>query len=143
MQRALHNTLRTESGRENWNNKLVSPLFENITTVAQLHQFTRACAEGTTEETSHNSIGHGTQVPPETRVTSLVPTCVETCRAWLQYQLILTIYIYIYICMRPPSTRRIFMCKSIIVPKEVAVGAEEKKGKAENTGQKSANDLKG
>ena len=60
MRRALHNTLRTENGRENWNNKLISPLFENITTLAQLHQFTRA--EGTTEETSHNSMGHGTQV---------------------------------------------------------------------------------
>ena len=56
MQRALHNTLRTENGRENWNNKLISRLFKNITTLAQLHQFPRV--EGTTEETSHNSNGH-------------------------------------------------------------------------------------
>ena len=76
MQRALRNTLRLKTGQKNWNNKLISPLFENITTLAQLYQFTRA--EGTTEETSHNSIGHGTQVPPETRATvnsSVMNTC--------------------------------------------------------------------
>ena len=62
-----------KKGREHWNNKLISPLFENITTLAQLHQFTRA-----TEETSHNSIGHGTQVPPATRAnvnSSVMNTC--------------------------------------------------------------------
>ena len=62
MQRAKRNTLRTENGRENWTNELISLLFENITTLAQLHKFTRA--EGTTEETSHNSKGHGAQAPP-------------------------------------------------------------------------------
>ena len=63
---------------ENWNNKLFSPMFENIT-LAQLHHFTRA--EGTTEETSHNSIGHGSQVPPETRANvnaSVMNTCHST-----------------------------------------------------------------
>ena len=66
MQRALHNTLRTENCTENWDNELILPLFKNITTLAQLHQFTQGC-ECTTEEKSHNSIGHGTQVSPETR----------------------------------------------------------------------------
>ena len=76
MQCALRNILRTENGREKRNNKLISLLFENITTLAQLHHFTRA--ERTTEETSHNSIGHGTQVPPEIRATvksSVMDTC--------------------------------------------------------------------
>ena len=65
---ALHNTLRRENWRENWDNELISQLFENITTLAQLDQFTHA--EGTKEETSHNSRGHGTQVPPEIRATA-------------------------------------------------------------------------
>ena len=76
MQRALRNTLRTENWRENWDNELISPLFENITTRAQPHQFTRA--ERTTEETSHNSMGHRTQVPPDIRATansSVMNTC--------------------------------------------------------------------
>ena len=68
MQRALRNILMTENGTEKLDNELITTLFENITTLAQLHQFTRA--EGKTtkdqatypEETSHNSIGHGIQV---------------------------------------------------------------------------------
>ena len=76
MQRALHNTQRTENGRENWNNKLISPLFENITTLAQLHQFTRV--EGTTEESSYNSVGHGTQVPQET-LANVDSSVMNTC----------------------------------------------------------------
>ena len=108
MQRALHNTLRTENGRENWNNELILPLFGNITRVAHTHQFTRA--EGTTEETSHNSIGHGTQVPPEIRVTansSVMNTCHFTrtdphrdvsCMDGILIDLN-NIHIYMYICI--------------------------------------------
>ena len=36
---ALHNTLRTENGRKNWNVELISPLFEKITT---LHNHTNS-----------------------------------------------------------------------------------------------------
>ena len=50
-----------EAGEKNGDNELISPLFEHITTLAQLHQFTRA---ERTEEMSHNPTGHGTQVPP-------------------------------------------------------------------------------
>ena len=68
MQRALRNMLMTENGTEKLDNELITTLFENITTLAQLHQFTRAeekINEGQAtdpEETSHNSIGHGVQV---------------------------------------------------------------------------------
>ena len=47
MQRALRNILLRKV-----DNELITTLFENITTLAQLHQFTRA--EGTTEDRSHN-----------------------------------------------------------------------------------------
>ena len=40
MQRALRNTLMTENGTEKLDNDLITTLFENITTLAQLHQFT-------------------------------------------------------------------------------------------------------
>ena len=42
MQRALRNMLMTENGTEKLDNELITTLFENITTLAQLHQFTRA-----------------------------------------------------------------------------------------------------
>ena len=42
MQRALRNILMTENGTEKLDNELITTLFENITTLAQLHQFTRA-----------------------------------------------------------------------------------------------------
>ena len=42
MQRALCNMLMTENGTEKVDNELTTTLFENITTLAQLHQFTRA-----------------------------------------------------------------------------------------------------
>ena len=51
MQRALRNTLMTEIGTENLDNELITTLFENITTLAQLHQFTRA--EGKQRRTGH------------------------------------------------------------------------------------------
>ena len=41
MQRALRNTLMTKNGTEKLDNELITKLFENITTLAQLHQFTR------------------------------------------------------------------------------------------------------
>ena len=67
MQRALHNTLMTENGTEKLDNELITTLFENITTLAQLHQFTcrRKINKGQAtypQETSHNSTGHGIQV---------------------------------------------------------------------------------
>ena len=68
MQRALRNILMTENGTGKLDNELVTALFENITTLAQLHQFTRVEAKNNKgpatypEETSHNSIGHGIQV---------------------------------------------------------------------------------
>ena len=69
MQRALRNTLMTENGTEKLDNELITTLFENITPLAQLHQFTRAEEKNNNkrpatypEETSHNSTGHGTQV---------------------------------------------------------------------------------
>ena len=43
VQRALRNTLMTENGTEKLDNELITTLFENITTLAQPHQFT--CAE--------------------------------------------------------------------------------------------------
>ena len=46
MQRALPNTLMTENGTEKLDNELITTLFENITTFAQLFQF--GCAEGKT-----------------------------------------------------------------------------------------------
>ena len=42
MQRALHNIVMTENGKEKLDNELITTLFENITTLAQLHKFTRA-----------------------------------------------------------------------------------------------------
>ena len=42
MQRALRNTLMTENGTEKLDNELITALFANITTLAQLHQFMRA-----------------------------------------------------------------------------------------------------
>ena len=68
MQRALRNMLMTENGTEKLDIKLITTLFKNITTLAQLHQFTRAEEKNNKgqatypEETSHNSIGHGIQV---------------------------------------------------------------------------------
>ena len=53
MQRAVRNMLMTENGTEKLDNELITTLFENITTLAQLHQFTRA--EGkTTKDRPHN-----------------------------------------------------------------------------------------
>ena len=107
MQRALCNMLMTENGTEKPDNELTTTLLENITTLAQLHQYKRAeekqqkklliassCTNNdlisvtrlpitSPEETSHNSIGHGTQVSTRIRTTStsrLVPTLVEICR---------------------------------------------------------------
>ena len=69
MQRALCNMLMTENGTEKLDNELTTTLFENITTLAQLHQFTRAEGKNNNkgqatypDETLHNSIGHGIQV---------------------------------------------------------------------------------
>ena len=42
MQRALCNMLMTENGTEKLDNELITTLFENITTLVQLHQFKRA-----------------------------------------------------------------------------------------------------
>ena len=42
MQRALRNILMTENGTEKLDNELITTLFENITTLAQLHHLTRA-----------------------------------------------------------------------------------------------------
>ena len=42
MQRALCNMLMTENGTEKLDNELITTLFENITTLAQLHQYKRA-----------------------------------------------------------------------------------------------------
>ena len=42
MQRALRNTQMTENGTEKLDSELITTLFENITTLAPLHQFTRA-----------------------------------------------------------------------------------------------------
>ena len=52
MQRALRNMLMTENGTEKLDNELITTLFENITTLAQLHQFTRA-EEKTTKDQPH------------------------------------------------------------------------------------------
>ena len=52
MQRALRNTLKTENGTEKLDTELITALFENITTLAPLHQITRA--ERTTEDRPHN-----------------------------------------------------------------------------------------
>ena len=42
MQRAMCNMLMTENGTEKLDNELTTTLFENITTLAQTHQFKRA-----------------------------------------------------------------------------------------------------
>ena len=54
MQRALRNTLMTENGTEKLDNELITTLFENITTLAQLHQFTRAEGKTTKDRPPHN-----------------------------------------------------------------------------------------
>ena len=51
--RALRNTLMTGNGTEKLDNELITTLFENITTLAQLHQLTRA-EEKTTKDRPHN-----------------------------------------------------------------------------------------
>ena len=53
MQRALRNMLMTENGTEKLDNELITTLFENITTRAQLHQFTRV-EEKSTKDRPHN-----------------------------------------------------------------------------------------
>ena len=60
MQRALCNMLMTGNGTEKPDNELITTLFENITTLAQLHQFTRA-------EEKNNNKGQATY--PEETVT--------------------------------------------------------------------------
>ena len=105
---ALCNMLMTENGTEKLDNELTTTLFENITTLAQLHQYKRA-EEKTTknyslhhrvnnndwvsatrlpitrpEETSHNSIGHDTQVPTRIRTHNSFQTCSNHCRDLLQ-----------------------------------------------------------
>ena len=90
MQRALCNMLMTENGTEKLDNELTTTLFENITTLAQLHQFKRAEEKNNKipitrpEETSHNSIGHGTQVSTRIRTHNSFQTCSNTCRDLLQ-----------------------------------------------------------
>ena len=80
MQRALRNMLLTKNGTEK--------LFENITTLAQLHQFTRAEQKRQRatypEETSHTSIGHGTQVSTRIRTHNSFQSRVNACRDLLQ-----------------------------------------------------------
>ena len=86
MQRALRNMLMTENGTEKLDNELITTLFENVTTLARLHQFTRA--EGKTtkdrpsvqEETSHKSIGHSTQVSTRIRTHNSFQSRANACR---------------------------------------------------------------
>ena len=54
MQRALCNMLMTENGTEKLDNELTTTLFENITTLAQLHQYKRA-EEKNNKNTIHPS----------------------------------------------------------------------------------------
>ena len=90
MQRALCNMLMTQNGTEKLDNELITTLFENITTLAQLHQFTRAEGKNNKipvtrpEETSHNSIGHSTQVSTRIRTHNSFQTRANTCRDLLQ-----------------------------------------------------------
>ena len=86
MQRALCNMLMTENGTEKLDNELITTLFEKITTLAQLHQFTRAEGKKNKipvtrpEESSHNSIGHGTQVSTRIRTHNSFQSRVNACR---------------------------------------------------------------
>ena len=90
MQRALCNMLMTENGTEKLDNELITTLFGNNTTLAQLHQFTRA--EGRNkkqsvtypEETSHNSIRHGTQDSTRIRTHNSFQSRANACRDLLQ-----------------------------------------------------------
>ena len=108
MQRALCNMLMTKNGTEKLDNELTTTLFENITTLAQLHQYKRAEEKNNKkllnasscnnndwvsvtrlpisrpEETSHNSIGHGTQVSTRIRTHITFQTCSNHCRDLLQ-----------------------------------------------------------
>ena len=52
MQHALRNTPMTENGTEKLDNELITILFENITTLAQLQQFTRV-ERKTTKDRPH------------------------------------------------------------------------------------------
>ena len=61
MQRALRNTLMTENGTEKLDNELITTLFGNITTLAQLHQFTRAEGKTTKNRPHNQKIRHRTQ----------------------------------------------------------------------------------
>ena len=54
MQRALRTTLMTENGTEKLDNELATTLFENVTTLPQLHQFTRAEGNTTKDKPPHN-----------------------------------------------------------------------------------------
>ena len=86
MQRALCNMLMTENGTEKLDNELITTLFKNITTLAQLHQFTRAEGKNNKisitrpEETSHNSIGHSTEVSTRIRTHNSFQFRVNACR---------------------------------------------------------------
>ena len=90
MQRALRNMLLAENGTEKLDSELVATLFENITTLAQLHQFTRAEGKNNKrpatypEETSHNSIGHDTQVSTRVRTHNSFQSRANACRDLLQ-----------------------------------------------------------
>ena len=90
MQRALRNMLMTENNTEKLDNELITTLFENFTTLAQLHQFTHAERKTTKipvtrpEETSHNSIGHGTQVSTRIHTHNSFQFRVNACRDLLQ-----------------------------------------------------------
>ena len=61
MQRALRNTLMTENRTEKLDNELITTLFENITTLAQLHQFTRAGRKTTKDRPPNQKKRHTTQ----------------------------------------------------------------------------------
>ena len=79
MQRALRNMLMTENGTEKLDNELITTLFENITTLAQLHQFTRAEGETTKDRPQIQKKRHITQLvtvsrfPPAIRTLDCFP----------------------------------------------------------------------
>ena len=79
MQRALRNTLMTENGTEKLDNELITTLSENITTLAQLHQFTRAEGKTTKDRPHNQKKRHITQLvtvsrfPPAIRSTDCFP----------------------------------------------------------------------
>ena len=84
MQRALRNMLMTENGTEKSDNELITTLFKNITTLAQLHQYKRAEKKNKRpatrpEETSHNSIGHSTQFSTRIRTHNSFQSRVTAC----------------------------------------------------------------